>query len=265
MMIEKKNRLPILMTASISTNGMKGACFTDEEREMMYLQTLQFYIRAFKDKGQKIVFVDNSGWDMEAFKAKLPVTDFVEYISLDKNMFDISKGKGYNELLLINLAVEQSRFIKDAGGFFKVTGRYPIYNLDYFVTKSSKYIANGGQFYGDMKDHKLYDWLHLGWNGHSGEARLFGCRNEWYMRNLGSRYTELNDSQGRIVENLLFDVLKQTNDNVSKRFDCEPYFAGLDGSDGNAIFFSKNQDDVKGKIKRYVGNAIRILMPWFWF
>lgn len=36
--------LPILMTASVSTHGMKGACFSDEERYAMYLNSLTHYI-----------------------------------------------------------------------------------------------------------------------------------------------------------------------------------------------------------------------------
>jgi hypothetical protein len=37
-------KLPLLMTASVSTRSMKGACFTDEERETMYVSAIQFYI-----------------------------------------------------------------------------------------------------------------------------------------------------------------------------------------------------------------------------
>ena len=39
-----KKMLPLLMTASVSTKGMKGACFSDTEREQMYLNALSFYI-----------------------------------------------------------------------------------------------------------------------------------------------------------------------------------------------------------------------------
>ena len=42
-------KLPILMTASVSTRGMAGADFSDEEREKMYLETLGFYeAKAFR-------------------------------------------------------------------------------------------------------------------------------------------------------------------------------------------------------------------------
>jgi hypothetical protein len=39
------NKIPLLMTASVATRGMKGADFTDEEREKMYLSTIRFYIK----------------------------------------------------------------------------------------------------------------------------------------------------------------------------------------------------------------------------
>ena len=53
------------MTASVSTRGMKGADFSDEERETMYVSTLQHYIdNVLKGHPERrIVFAENSGWD----------------------------------------------------------------------------------------------------------------------------------------------------------------------------------------------------------
>lgn len=68
--------LPILMTASVSTRGMKGACFSDEERYGMYLGALRYYVDKFFIKPGavndiKIVFADNSGWDLMSFRDDL--------------------------------------------------------------------------------------------------------------------------------------------------------------------------------------------------
>lgn len=41
----EKYRIPLLMTASVSTRNMKGACFSDTEREKMYLETILFIHR----------------------------------------------------------------------------------------------------------------------------------------------------------------------------------------------------------------------------
>ena len=70
-------RLPVLMTASISTRGMKGACFTDMEREDMYAEALSYYIQHLlsHDTSQRIVFAENSGWDLRSLKQKLPTYD----------------------------------------------------------------------------------------------------------------------------------------------------------------------------------------------
>lgn len=190
-------------------------------------------------------------------------------MSLDPNKFNISKGKGYNEFLLINMAIEQSAFIRQAGGFFKVTGRYPIKNLSYFLKQASKMILHDEYvFYGDMKDHKLYEWLGTGWCGHSGEARLFGCNISYFREKLGCRYMELNDYEGRLAEGLLFDVMKSSlanGEKVSCRFKREPIFSGFEGSNVNAITFTKNQDSYKARFKRFVGNTIRLFTPWFKF
>ena len=142
--------LPILMTASVSTRGMKGACFTDDERERMYLNALSYYLLALPDA--KIVFAENSGWNLEGFARKLPEEcrrrlGDVEFISLPIDLFDNSRGKGYNETIIMHEAVLRSKFIGEAGQFFKVTGRYPIYNLGYFLCKAEKALAKGCEIY----------------------------------------------------------------------------------------------------------------------
>lgn len=263
--------LPVLMTASVSTRGMKGACFSDTERECMYIDTLRFYCTKLlkNNPDQKIVFVENSGWPKSRILEKIHGGG-VEYIALNPSHFDISRGKGYNELILINEAIEQSDAVRDAGAFLKVTGRYPIYNLSYFIKTASIAIFKKGKvFYGDMKDHKLYERLHLGWSGHGGYAVLFASTIANYKASLGCRYDELDDSKGRLLENLMYDYMKPfrhvANSPVNCRFKREPICGGLQGSTMDAMSFSQDNRSIKSRIMRLVGNGIRILTPWFWF
>lgn len=204
--------LPVLMTASICTRGMKGACFTDKEREAMYVNSLSYYIvNLLNGTELQIVFAENSGWNLEALKAQLPPYDptQIEFISIPMELFDISKGKGYNELLLINETLKYSRFIQANGAFFKVTGRYPIYNLAYFLKCASQQIySNKVSLYADIKDHSLYDWLRLGWCGHVFECRLFGVDNYYYLNNIAPLYAQCNDYAGALLENILFNYVK---------------------------------------------------------
>lgn len=260
------------MTASVSTRGMKCADFSDEERETMYVSTLQHYIdNVLKGRPERrIVFAENSGWDESRILRRISGGAAIEYIGLNPDHFDISRGKGYNELILINEAVERSRYISEAGAFLKVTGRYPIYNIGYFVDEASRFIYDkGGVFYGDMKDHNLYDVLKLGWSGHAGYTVLFASTVENYCANIGNRFESLNDFEGRLAEGLFYEYMSQFRKNRSAgvvcRFKREPICGGLQGSNIQSASFCKNNGSMRSKVMRFVGNCIRTCTPWFWF
>ena len=267
----RQRSLPLLMTASVSTRGMRGACFTDEEREAMYAGVLTYYIQHLmnKETQQTIVFAENSGYDLQRLRRLIPAFDEerIEFLSFPPQDFDITRGKGYNEMLMINGAVMRSRLINEADAFFKVTGRYPVYNIAHFLRQAERALWERGlDMYCDIKDHKLYDRLHLGWNGHSFECRLFGVKKQWYLDNMTELYKECNDYGGRFLEDVLFDFVKKQSQGVSLRFKREPHLGGLEGSEiAGAFIFTKRQDGPKGKLKRFVGNCIRIFTPWFKF
>lgn len=134
--------IPILLTASVDTRGMKGSKFTAEEREKMYVDTLNYYIKLFgrEKRDTTLVFVENSGWSSDSILNQLYKNDKVtiEYLSLVPSDFVQEKGKSYNEMLLIDKAIEKSSSIKDNGCFFKVTGRFPIANLNVLVNEVYK-------------------------------------------------------------------------------------------------------------------------------
>lgn len=266
-------RLPVLMTASVSTRGMKGACFDDATREAMYLESMRFYLKTIPE--YQIVFAENSGWDLAEMAKKIPeAAGRVEWIALDPNDFDISKGKGYNESILMSLAVGKSMAIRESGAFMKVTGRYPIFNLKHYLKKAERLIfEKGGKFYGDIKDHKVFDLLFPNntkkWNGHAAYTVLFACTNDFYTAELGPRYVECNDYTDDWIENVWFRVLKpyrgQRKSGVSLRFDIEPVCGGMQGSTAQTIAFSQSNRSFKARVALFVGNCIRIFTPWFWF
>ena len=264
------NKVILLMTASVSTRGMRGGCFSNEERESMYVATLAYYIEHIlkKDQYRQIVFAENSGWNIENLKAKLPIFDKnkIEFVSLNPDEFDLSKGKGFNEMLMINKALEISEFLKKSSYFFKVTGRYPIYNLNYFLKKADKILGyQGFDMYCDIKDHRLYDWFMPGWSGHSFECRLFGVKKTFYQIEIAPLYSSCNDYDGSFMEDVMFAFVKACKGNIKLRFKREAYLGGVEGSDSTALSFSKNQDSWKGNMKRMIGNFIRIFLPFFYF
>lgn len=213
-MITTNDKLPLLMTASVSTRGMKGACFSDEEREEMYVSALMFYVNHLLPQRpeQRIVFAENSGWDLERIRQKLPRTslDQIELVSLSPEEFDISKGKGYNEMLLINKTIKQSRFIEEAKAFLKVTGRYPILNISTFLEDAERRLLyDGYSLYGDIKDHNVYKLLGLDWTAQAFECRLFGVNKSFYHQHIAPLYCLCDDAHGMFMENVLFQFVKK--------------------------------------------------------
>lgn len=148
--------LPILLTASVDTRGMKGAKFLAEEREQMYVDTLNYYISDLsKREGNfTLIFAENSGWNKNSVIVKLKdsANVKVEYEALQPELFDQSKGKSYNEMLILDLVSASNKSIREAGGFFKLTGRFPILNL-YSLLKEVEKRNRGGK-YGSIRTAK---------------------------------------------------------------------------------------------------------------
>ena len=316
--------IPLLMTASVSTRGMKGACFSDEQREQMYLETLRYYLETLPED-QPIVFADNSGWGLDRFQQLAdqfekkergvrgqelgvrkeegqwndenstvhlhlfsPPSSRVEFISVDPAICDQTRGKGYNEILLMNAVVERSELIKQAGAFMKVTGRYPIYNLPRFLKGAREWMAKGGKFYGDMKDHKVFDWIFKDtakWNGHAAYTVLFATTVDFYREKLAESYRECNDYTNQWIEVVWYRILApfryQKNNThhcppppllstslgngVKLRLPVEPVCGGFQGSAQQTVMASQSNESMKAKVARFVGNCIRTFTPWFWF
>ncbi|WP_288085462.1 hypothetical protein [Xylanibacter rodentium] len=196
---------PILLTGSVDTRGMKGAEFSAEEREKMYIDTLNYYISDLSKRKDYfiLVFAENSGWDECRLRKKLDKVNNVrfEYEALSPELFDQTKGKSYNEMLILDLVTERNKSIRDAGGFFKLTGRFPILNLYKLMKEVDKKSGGGGiRLYQDCKDHNVYEWLHLPINGHAAECRYFVVGLDFYNKYIRGKYRMLNDYEGKCVE-----------------------------------------------------------------
>lgn len=261
----------MLMTASVDTRGMSHARFSTKEREEMYLNTLQLYGRKLLDKGNyTLVFADNSGWDLGRLKAGLPEKYLhkIEFLSFDPADFDISRGKGYNEVLLMQAAIEQSVYIRRAQAFLKVTGRYPVHNIRYFLDYGSREIMEKGkELYIDIKDHNLYRKLGLNWCSRFADVRLFGVTSAFFLRYVATENHTLNDMEGKLLEGLMYNVIKPRMESrqLVYRFNREPRFGGREGTLIPAFSFDEDQRSFKSRLKRLTGNILRLVAPGFLF
>ncbi len=265
--------IPVLLTASVDTRGMSGAKFAAQEREKMYVDTLNYYIDDLGKRGGtfELVFAENSGWNRDSILTKLHESENVslEYLSIDYRLFDQSKGKGYNEMLLLDIASKESKKIQANGAFFKLTGRFPILNLYSLMKEVEKRGGNNMRFYGDCKDHNVYQILHIPVNGHAGECRYFAVSLEFWDEYFRGQYVNLDDYNGPLMEDFLLKIMRLTkkDSGVTCRFRTQAAFSGSGGhslGDGMIFFSSTDNDSALMKFKRELRQIVRWCIPCWW-
>lgn len=252
---------------------MKGAMFSAEDREQMYVSTLNYYIDLFGKKSiyMEMVFAENSGWNLKSMAEKVHKSEFIkiEYLSFNPNDFDQTKGKSYNELLMMQKAIGKSKTIQRIGRFVKLTGRFPIINLDKLIRELYRRGGNRLEFFGDCKDHNVYDRLGMKINGHSGESRFYAMSLDFWNKHFHNCYKNLNDFEGRNIEGYLLSLKRETNGqhNVIWRLHTQPHFSGKGGHNigkGIAFFHSTDNDSKVMAFKRGLRQMCRWLLPWWW-
>lgn len=173
-------KLAIILTGTVAPS-VKGACFTSKERFDMYSSTLDFYAHTI-GKNYPIFFFENSNADLSVWEGKYkdtldltvmqfrPGTD--EYIT-----FDNSKGKGYNEYLMIKkgLLKMANTLHQQVTHFLKITGRYPMLNINRILTEGKQRLSKGNiVFIGDIKDTCVYKLIgHKTLSSNWGDSRFF--------------------------------------------------------------------------------------------
>ncbi|MBR0458803.1 MAG: hypothetical protein IJJ26_06175 [Victivallales bacterium] len=257
---------PLVMTAAVDPKGMPGLSVNDvSERANQYLGTLRFYLE--NPAVPQIVFVENSGYDLAAFRelATQYPDKQIEFLSCDRNDYPRHLGKSYGEMWILDYVVDTSQSVQAASGFTKVTGRFPILNIAELLQEAEQ--RRPWELFCDNKDHPVYDWLQLGWNGHACDTRFFLVTTDFYRKHFYGRYTELDDSQGKLVESLFFQVARDTarTEKVVRRFRTEPQYSGKAGHVQISIIGVNDYDSRTAKTKRAIRRIARKLLPWFWF
>ncbi len=248
------------MTASVNPNGMGGISKESTiNREAQYIQTLSFYSNITRIK--RILFVENSNHDLSVIKSSVPHPEKIAYLSLDGNSYPRDWGKGYGEFLLMDRAYDFLSSEIGHGIIIKVTGRFPILNIetmiDEFSCRKDLCLAL------DIKDHPFYDWLHLGWSGHGARTILYAVTCQFYRDNIYGRYKEIPSAYWG-AEDLMFDVVKkvQGQRGVYDRFKHEPRLLGFAGCLNYTIITSNNYDSWLNKLKRSCNQLCRTCLPF---
>lgn len=242
----------------------------------MYRSTLQFYAEKI-GRAYPVVMVENSDIDLtpwqEEFKdsLQLEILQFTPPHLLSSTEgagedygFDIPKGKGYNEYLMIKLAVERSETLRECTHFLKLTGRYPMLNILEILGEMERRGKNKAMMF-DVKEFKLYEKLRgTSYGTRWGDSRFFLMSVDFYRKNLIDFYQEMDDRvYGKYAEDYIYrlSVRFRKDKRCSFRFRHQVQFGGQSGAAGYDEDYSSFRNRCKNKLRR----ILRVLFPNVWF
>ena len=243
--------LCILLTATIHPQGI--GILHESEREAMYINTLLYYAKTL-GRSINIIFAENSGYSLEHIKGKVDNQLNIEYLSFNPDEFVIPKGKGYNEMLMMDKVMQISSFIKKSTHFLKITGRYPIINIKNILKEIYSRCNNETKYMGDMKDTDLFLKLRY------GECRFWVCKIDYYLKTFQGRYVEIDDVEtGKCAEDFFLRHSRKHRGekNYIFRFHTQVFFGSSDSASVRNTFAST--------IKNNIRTLMRRLFPKWWF
>lgn len=255
--------IPVLLTATVNPGGMAGASFSVEERARMYAEALDFY----SSKNVAIVFAENSSC-IASVQQLVASANEIEWLDVSGTEYDKSRGKGYNETILIHRAITQSQTILAAGCFFKITGRLRLQNVTSMLKECAS--CQTLQFLADCKDHNVYQWLHMPINGHAGECRYWFASTGFFEMKMYPKLEFLNDygPKAFLAEDAMLEVCRENRGlpGCRDRFRTQARISGRGGHDlgkGIGFFYSTDNDSWALKTKCALRQLLRYMMP-FW-
>lgn len=269
-------KIALLLTSTVRPQ-VTGSNFSVEERMEMYHSTLQYYA---KEIGRKypIVLVENSDVDLSPWKhefkdsLQLEILQFTppqlqhnqEETTLEDYGFDNSKGKGYNEYLMIKLALERSEILRTCTHFLKLTGRYPMLNIQEMMGEMERRGKDKLMMF-DVKEFKLYEKLRgTSYGSRWGDSRFFLMSVDFYRKYLMNCYQEMDESIfGKYAEDYIYQLsVKYRKDkSCSFRFRHQVQFGGQ----GGAACFHEDYASFKNQAKNKLRRILRVLFQNIWF
>jgi hypothetical protein len=226
---------PLLITSVLSTyaeNSNKHKSFDSRKHETISAINKIVSLGIFN----KIVIVDGSNniilnqIEVEYYKSKLIL---IEQLSFQQNKFDVSKfGKSYGEIEIVNFAVENSKIINSSNGFYKISGRYFIKNLNKIISKIDRY---ENVFFLDNP-------LFINKNREYVATIFYKVTNEFYTKNLSQLMYKCNSSKKGFLEHIYYNALhKFRRNSILVGF---PFYDAISGTTGkkavNRFFIFRN-------------------------
>jgi len=246
-MNSEKNKFnySIILTACINPIDIPFLKYTSVENRLSDYQ-ISFTKWCKNDHVQKIIFIENSGYNLETFhqEAKRFPEKKIEIISTNlNNTFEKKLGKGYGEYLCLKEVFEKSIIANETDFFLKITGRY--------------YIKNFDDIYEDFYKRKSDIQIYLKDNLTFADTNIFGGSKVFFSDFVIPFSSNTNDTNGIFIEHCIAKAaLSGINKNlIFNHFSVYPDIEGIIGTNNKKIknnIFKKIKLFLLGKIKNYL-------------
>jgi hypothetical protein len=240
----------LIITSAVFVNSNLTVLTDPALREQQYADSILFYLQT--KNISRIIVCDNSGFDFSLngslaalAKANGKALECLSFLG-NKDLVK-AKGKGYGEGEIMDYVFRNSKLLKEAPGFFKVTGRVRVLNIDRLIT----HIHPGTDYFQRTRVIPLGDTY---WN--AVDTRLYYCTREVFSRYLQDAYGNVDDQGGYYLEHAYYARLAG-NMIPWESFKVFPRYSGISGSTGKTYAAAP----VKWQIQRIICSFVRIFLP----
>jgi len=213
---------PLLITVALKVHAKHTVLTSQQERELLYMESCLRWLT--ETSLTHFIFCDNSHALTDTFMLPLKqkadaLNKTIEFLQFDGSHNLIKKkGKGFGEGELIKYALQNSKFLKESSGFYKITGKLFVENFNALHLK-----MNLSQNYMRRDTAKMEGSIAI-------DSRFFYMQKEFYEKNISDLYKQVDDDNGVYIERLIYQKLLPLQ--AVENFPQLPMITGVSGSTG---------------------------------
>ena len=249
-------RYLLVMTATIVPAANAGVKRADPLLRLEdYKHALRYWLNYEHAAAERILLLENSGADLSELRAiatdENPRGKPVEILSVEGNRIPEGTNYGYTEMEMLDDGLALSQLRRETTHMVKATGRLVFPALG----KALDRIA--------LPFELMVDCRKLGFprRGFDAAVQLFVCSHEFYDRVLRDAKKEINSTDLRLLEHLIFRkvIPFKGRPGYYLRFPCNVEPVGYSG------FKSRSYRSPKTALTRAMRAALRVIAPGYWF
>ncbi|HEY1679971.1 MAG TPA: hypothetical protein VGG04_19795 [Candidatus Sulfotelmatobacter sp.] len=224
-----------------------------------YKRALRFWLSYPHPAAGRILFLENSGADLRELHAiaesENPQRREVEFLSLPLHEIPAGTNYGYAEMQMLDEGLALSQLRPATTHLIKVTGRLTFPALGKALDRVTDAGAAPLELMIDCRKLGLFR------RGYDARVQLFVCSHSFYDRELRGSNREMNTSDVRLLEHLIFRkvIPFKGQPGYHLRFRCNVDPVGYFG------FKNRRYDSPRTAFSRGLRGILRAIAPDYWF